>query len=143
MKTLMSAVAVAAGTLFLAGSVLAQPATPSPPGAPATGDVKQQQKQGTAPATPAQRATEGAKERMGTSPTSEQVRQVQQALKDKGQDPGAIDGVMGAKTQAALKNYQQAEGLKPTGRLDAETMAKLGVSDVGAPSAAPRASQKP
>lgn len=55
----------------------------------------------------------------------EQVKAAQQALKDKGQD--RIDGVMGPKTQAALKAFQKTEGLKTTGRLDSETMAKLGV----------------
>jgi peptidoglycan hydrolase-like protein with peptidoglycan-binding domain len=57
----------------------------------------------------------------------EQVKAVQQALKDKGQDPGDVDGRMGPKTQAALRDFQQKEGLKATGRADAETMAKLGV----------------
>jgi peptidoglycan hydrolase-like protein with peptidoglycan-binding domain len=55
------------------------------------------------------------------------VKAVQQALKDKGQDPGDVDGRMGPKTQAALRDFQQKEGLKATGRADAETMAKLGV----------------
>jgi peptidoglycan hydrolase-like protein with peptidoglycan-binding domain len=58
---------------------------------------------------------------------SEQVKAVQQALKDKGHDPGEIDGVMGPKTQAALRDYQQKEGLKATGRLDSATASKLGV----------------
>jgi peptidoglycan hydrolase-like protein with peptidoglycan-binding domain len=57
----------------------------------------------------------------------EQVKAVQQALKDKGHDAGDIDGKMGPKTQAALRDFQQKEGLKATGRADAETMAKLGV----------------
>src|SRR5690349_10295747 len=39
-----------------------------------------------------------------------QVKQVQQALKDKGQDPGPVDGKMGPKTQAALTSFQQAQG---------------------------------
>ena len=58
---------------------------------------------------------------------AEHVKAVQQALKDQGFDPGPIDGVMGGKTKAALKDYQQKEGLKATGQLDAETSAKLGV----------------
>ena len=57
----------------------------------------------------------------------DQVRAAQQALKDKGHDPGAVDGVMGPKTQAALKDFQKAQGIQDTGRLDAETMAKLGI----------------
>ena len=51
----------------------------------------------------------------------------QQALKDKGHDPGSVDGVMGPKTQAALKDFQKSQGIQDTGRLDAETMSKLGV----------------
>jgi peptidoglycan hydrolase-like protein with peptidoglycan-binding domain len=58
---------------------------------------------------------------------SEHVKAVQQALKDKGHDPGAVDGKMGPKTQAALRDFQSKEGLKASGRLDADTMAKLGV----------------
>jgi len=57
----------------------------------------------------------------------EQVRAVQQALKDKGHDPGTVDGVMGPKTRSALRDFQKKEGIKDTGRLDQETMSKLGV----------------
>jgi peptidoglycan hydrolase-like protein with peptidoglycan-binding domain len=57
----------------------------------------------------------------------EQVKAVQQALKDKGHDPGAIDGLMGPKTRTALKDFQKKEGMKDTGRLDRDTMSKLGV----------------
>jgi peptidoglycan hydrolase-like protein with peptidoglycan-binding domain len=57
----------------------------------------------------------------------EQVKAVQQALKDKGHDPGTVDGVMGPKTRGALKDFQKKEGIKDTGRLDQETMTKLGV----------------
>jgi peptidoglycan hydrolase-like protein with peptidoglycan-binding domain len=57
----------------------------------------------------------------------EQVKAAQQALKDKGHDPGAVDGVMGPKTRSALKDFQKTEGIKDTGRLDQDTMSKLGV----------------
>jgi peptidoglycan hydrolase-like protein with peptidoglycan-binding domain len=71
----------------------------------------------------------------------EQVKAAQQALKDKGHDPGPIDGRMGPKTQTALREFQKAEGMKETGRLDQETMAKLGVpgSAAGASSETPSA----
>lgn len=69
----------------------------------------------------------GAHSGASMSGNTEQVKAVQQALKDQGHDPGAIDGVMGPKTQAALRDYQGKQGLKVTGRLDAETSAKLGV----------------
>ncbi|MDZ4339908.1 MAG: peptidoglycan-binding domain-containing protein [candidate division NC10 bacterium] len=56
----------------------------------------------------------------------EQVERAQQALREKGQDPGPIDGIMGPRTKAALKDFQRAQGLLETGRLDADTMTKLG-----------------
>ena len=84
----------------------------------------------------------------GMSGNSDQVKAIQQALKDQGHDPGDIDGIMGPKTQAALRDYQQKQGLKSTGRLDAETSAKLGVeaktsaapSSSGSPAASPSTS---
>jgi peptidoglycan hydrolase-like protein with peptidoglycan-binding domain len=153
MNWMKSAAAVVA-TVMLAATAVAQTSTPSGQTTPPTGDVKQKQQQGTAPATPPQRtqgvtdpmAKEQAKDpkadkmgRMGEAMAGpEQVRQAQQALKGKGQYDGEVDGVMGPKTRAALKAYQQAEGLKPTGQLDGQTMAKLGVSDAASPSASPR-----
>lgn len=55
------------------------------------------------------------------------VRAAQQALKDRAQDPGPIDGRMGPRTQAALKQFQRAEGLQATGTLDDATKDKLGL----------------
>ncbi len=60
------------------------------------------------------------------------VKDVQEALKDKGFDPGPIDGVMGHKTQEALRSFQQSKNLKVTGRLDSETAQQLGVSSSAA-----------
>ena len=54
------------------------------------------------------------------------VERVQKALKEHGHDPGPIDGVNGPRTTSALKAYQKAQGLEPTGRLDDATLAKLG-----------------
>jgi peptidoglycan hydrolase-like protein with peptidoglycan-binding domain len=67
------------------------------------------------------------KDRM-TGGKKDDVVAAQQALKDKGHDPGMIDGKMGPRTRAALKDYQKAEGLKMTGRLDSETRARLGMT---------------
>jgi len=54
-------------------------------------------------------------------------KKIQEALKSKGDDPGAIDGRMGRKTHAALRAFQKSNGLKVTGSLDNETADKLGV----------------
>lgn len=60
--------------------------------------------------------------------SQETIKEVQQALKDKGHDPGAIDGIMGQQTQAALRDFQKKNNVKATGVLDDETGQKLGVS---------------
>jgi peptidoglycan hydrolase-like protein with peptidoglycan-binding domain len=78
--------------------------------------------------------------RAGRTGNREQVMAAQEALKQKGFDPGPADGMMGPKTRAALKEFQKSEQLDQTGRLDAETMAKLGVQDKAngaSPSASP------
>lgn len=62
---------------------------------------------------------------------SEETRKVQEALKAKGNDPGPIDGRMGPKTRAAVKAFQEANGMKGTGQVDAQTAEKLGVQKGG------------
>jgi peptidoglycan hydrolase-like protein with peptidoglycan-binding domain len=62
-----------------------------------------------------------------TMDRSARVRMAQQALQEKGYNPGPIDGVMGSKTRAALKEFQRKEGLEANGRLDMTTMSRLGM----------------
>ena len=57
------------------------------------------------------------------------IREAQQALKAQGHDPGPIDGLMGPKTQQALREFQSSNGLQQTGRLDEETKEKLNIED--------------
>lgn len=59
------------------------------------------------------------------APPGGEIAEVQQALADLGYDPGAVDGTMGLRTRAALILFQTAQGLEPTGEIDAETLAKL------------------
>ena len=54
------------------------------------------------------------------------IMALQTALNEKGASL-KVDGKMGAQTRAALKNFQKANGLKITGRLDKATRGKLGV----------------
>ena len=63
---------------------------------------------------------------------SDTVRQVQKILNDRGFRTGGVDGRMGPQTQAALVNFQRAEKLQPTGKLDKPTLAALGVQKDGA-----------
>jgi peptidoglycan hydrolase-like protein with peptidoglycan-binding domain len=69
-----------------------------------------------------------AKEEKASVKGSEDTKKLQEALKAKGHDPGLIDGIMGPKTRAALKAFQEANGIKGTGRLDDPTAEKLGLA---------------
>ena len=59
------------------------------------------------------------------APRPARVMAMQQALRDRGYDPGTIDGIMGRKTASALRRYQELENLGVTGRMDPQTAAKL------------------
>jgi peptidoglycan hydrolase-like protein with peptidoglycan-binding domain len=60
--------------------------------------------------------------------SQETVKQVQEKLSAAGHEVQA-DGIMGPKTQAALKQFQEKQGLQASGQLDQQTLAALGVSE--------------
>jgi rare lipoprotein A len=60
--------------------------------------------------------------------TEDQIKQAQEALKTEGFHPGAVDGVVGRRTQEALRAYQTREGLPPTGVMDEPTLSRLAPS---------------
>jgi hypothetical protein len=99
-----------------------------------TGTIGRQQ----APANPQHSPTDGRAG--GTGPMSgtpmpttggmhdmSTVRDAQQALRDKGYEVGPVDGISGPRTQAAVRDFQQKEGLAVTGRLDQKTLSALNV----------------
>jgi peptidoglycan hydrolase-like protein with peptidoglycan-binding domain len=53
------------------------------------------------------------------------VAGIQKALQKLGFDPGKIDGIMGPHTQAAIKQFQQANGLAADGIVGPKTQAAL------------------
>ena len=69
------------------------------------------------------------------------MKAAQQALKDKGHDPGVVDGKMGPKTMTALGDFQKSQGMEATGRLDERTVQALGM-DGARTSASPAAETK-
>jgi His-Xaa-Ser repeat protein HxsA len=56
------------------------------------------------------------------------IMRVQAALYSKGYDPGAIDGVMSAKTKMALAKFQGAHGLPANSKMTTATLNALGVA---------------
>lgn len=63
--------------------------------------------------------------------SSDEIKQAQQALKDKGFDPGPIDGVDGTQTKSAVRDFQKSQNLTPDGRLGPQTLDGLGVKHGG------------
>ena len=55
------------------------------------------------------------------------VASVQQKLNDQGYKV-SVDGVIGNQTREAIRSYQSANNLSPTGQLDSQTMTSLQVS---------------
>ncbi|MFN2576685.1 MAG: peptidoglycan-binding domain-containing protein [Pyrinomonadaceae bacterium] len=60
--------------------------------------------------------------------SADQVKQAQTMLKQRSFYSGEPAGKLDAATRAALKQYQQAEGLKVTGTLNKATLEKMGIA---------------
>lgn len=69
-------------------------------------------------------ATQPAK---STPPTKEEIRKVQQALRDRGFTSVTADGIIGPKTNAAIDKVRSDNGLKP-GSIDADLKRVLKIS---------------
>ena len=60
--------------------------------------------------------------------SSSQVRAIQQALEEWGEEHVRVDGEWGADTEAALKNFQKSENMiTQTGEVDLPTIVALGL----------------
>ena len=104
-KKLAAAIAMmAAGTVFAAENQVSPSSTSG-----ATAETSQ------APAAPSKSK--------GSATADESVRQLQQSLKDKGFDPGPIDGIMGPKTQAAQQQAQASSSAQPSAATDTSQQA--------------------
>ena len=60
--------------------------------------------------------------------TKEQVKQAQEILKQRGFYAGEFTGKLDTATRDGLRKYQEAEGLKVTGTLNAATLQKMNVA---------------
>lgn len=62
----------------------------------------------------------------------EEVRRIQQKLKDLGYAVGSVDGIFGLQTQKAVLEFQRKNGLNADGIVGQLTLAALGLSTVSA-----------
>ncbi len=63
--------------------------------------------------------------RVSTAPASPLIMRVQRKLRQMGYDPGPIDGQLGPSTRAAIRKFQRANNLPPTGEVEPGVMALL------------------
>ncbi len=63
--------------------------------------------------------------------SQDEICQLQITLNERGFNVGEPDGVLGARTRAALMQFQQREGLQRSGQIDQQTMTALGINARG------------
>jgi peptidoglycan hydrolase-like protein with peptidoglycan-binding domain len=71
------------------------------------------------------------------APTPKRIKEIQQALKQAGFYSGEPTGRWDKQTIEAMKNFQAAQGLRPTGKITALSLQKLGLGSPIAGIAAP------
>jgi peptidoglycan hydrolase-like protein with peptidoglycan-binding domain len=79
----------------------------------------------------------GRRERGQKAPTPDRISEIQQALAKDGSFAGTPNGKWDSATAEAMKKFQEAHGLNPTGKLDAKTLQRLGLGSQTAGAAPP------
>jgi peptidoglycan hydrolase-like protein with peptidoglycan-binding domain len=78
-----------------------------------------------------------ARERGQTAPTPDRIEEIQAALARENDYAGDPNGKWDVATIEAMKKFQSANGLSPTGKIDALTLQKLGLGSEVAGKGAP------
>lgn len=76
--------------------------------------------------------------RMPAGPSSDRIEQIQRALSRSGYYQGDPTGRWDSDTVSAMRNFQQAHGITPTGKIDASSLQQLGLGSDVAGLAPPR-----
>lgn len=80
----------------------------------------------------AQSAAGGSTGRLSQEALSRsEILEIERALQARGFDPGNVDGEIDEQTRQALRSFQQANNLRATGDIDAQTARELGVDVAG------------
>jgi hypothetical protein len=83
-------------------------------------------------------AARTARSRMQMAPTADRIREIQSALAASDSYKGQPNGKWDDASIAAMKHFQQVNGLNPSGKLDALSLQKLGLGSETAGRGAPR-----
>lgn len=106
----------------------------APAGAPTPPTVQANKEQPNSVAPQQQNTAAPQQQPAGSAPlrlARSQVRQLQRALRSKGFDAGPADGVLGARTRQALRDFQSKREMQVTGEPDSNTLAALGLRIAG------------
>lgn len=128
---LASSLLLAAGLGVFSDSVKAQSPAPKKPG----GSAAHKSSHGKKSSKRSRRRERGQK-----APTSDRIAEIQQALAKDGSYTGTPNGKWDNSTVEAMKKFQEAHGLNPTGKLDARSLQQLGLGSPTAGVAPPSAS---
>jgi len=157
MRTLLSrqsrigwilAVMAAGGLTLTAAAAQSAPANTSPKSMASSASASQPKTAGTTTGTSGKSRKVSSRRRSKrvkgqAAPTPERISEIQTALAKNGAFEGVPTGKWDASSSQAMKNFQAAHGLNPTGKLDALTLQKLGLgsetSGVAAPTPPPNA----
>lgn len=131
-----------------AGPAVAQSAGAAPGSAPSSQRSASPSKTAGAKATAKKPARKTGRKTVSTSrrssrkkgqqaPTADRITEIQQALAKDGSYSGAPNGKWDDSTIEAVKKFQDAHGLNPSGKIDAKTLQQLGLGSSTAGAAAP------
>lgn len=105
--------------------------------------TKTTSKTGSASRKPSSKKKVVSRSRGQKGPTVDRVTEIQEALAKNGAYPNDPSGKWDSNTIDAMKKFQQANGLTPSGKLNALTLQKLGLGSDVAGRAAPRPERAP
>lgn len=128
--------AVAAMGAIVVNALYLQPGAHPAPIFPVRNVLKPAQPGVVAPPAPRPRPAElGGRTMSASAARPELVVEIQRELQRRGFYDGMLDGVLGSKTDAAIRDFEQAAGLKASGEASDELLRRLAKSNV---KAAPR-----
>lgn len=85
------------------------------------------QKKSSSPSKTKKKRTRSSRSRGQAAPTVDRIREIQTALGRAGHYSGEPSGKWDSETTTAMKNFQEAQRLRPSGKLDAVTLQRLGL----------------